>query len=65
MGELVLQNGACWNEYTCSNAAMRGHLELLKWARANGAPWGWRTCFALVEANDHKQVLIEPIFLCH
>ena len=20
------------------------HLEVLKWARANGCPWDWRTC---------------------
>jgi hypothetical protein len=24
---------------TCANAAARGHIELLRWARENGAPW--------------------------
>ena len=27
-----------WNEGTCANAAYGGHLEVLKWARENGAP---------------------------
>jgi hypothetical protein len=25
-------------------AAMFGHLEVLKWARANGCPWDEETC---------------------
>jgi hypothetical protein len=24
---------------TCASAAERGHLEVLRWARVNGAPW--------------------------
>ena len=34
---------ACrWNPWTCSVAAKYkyGHLDVLKWARANGCPWG-------------------------
>jgi hypothetical protein len=25
-------------------AAWKGHLEVLKWARANGCPWDAKTC---------------------
>jgi hypothetical protein len=32
-------NGCPVDEYTCANAAQKGHLEVLKWARANGCPW--------------------------
>ena len=28
-----------WDEKTCKEAAKGGHLETLKWARENGAPW--------------------------
>ena len=27
-----------------ANAAEAGHLEILKWARANGCPWDEKTC---------------------
>jgi hypothetical protein len=27
------------------NAAMGGHLEILKWARENGCPWDGQTCY--------------------
>jgi hypothetical protein len=33
-----------WDERTCGIAAMGGHLEVLKWARVNGCPWGVWTC---------------------
>ena len=29
-----------WDERTCSWAAYGGHLELVKWLRAKGCPWG-------------------------
>ena len=29
-----------WDEDTCSWAAFRGHLEVIKWLRAKGCPWG-------------------------
>jgi len=32
-----------WNECTCSAAALGGHLELLKWARAPPPP-SWVVC---------------------
>ena len=32
-----------WDEDTCRCAAHGGHLELVKWLRANGCPWGVRT----------------------
>ena len=31
-------NGWPWNNLTCSNAAQRGHLEVLQGAHANGCP---------------------------
>lgn len=30
--------------YTCSYAALNGHLEVLKWARENGCPWDKNAC---------------------
>ena len=33
-----------WNEQTCRNAAMKGHLDLLKWCRGNKCPWDAETC---------------------
>lgn len=41
---------------TCKFAAKKGHLEVLKWARANGAPWHEWTC-AGAAANGHLDVL--------
>ncbi|CAN0500649.1 unnamed protein product, partial [Laminaria digitata] len=32
------------NEATCAFAAAGGHLEVLKWARDRGCPWGEETC---------------------
>ena len=32
-----------------------GHLEVLKWARANGCPWDWWTC-ANAAAGGHLEV---------
>ncbi|WZN65402.1 hypothetical protein HKI87_12g69600 [Chloropicon roscoffensis] len=35
------------NEQTCSWAALDGHLEVMKWLRAKGCPWGIQTsCWA-------------------
>jgi hypothetical protein len=31
--------GCAWNSDTCTNAAQRGHLLVLKWARSKGCPW--------------------------
>ena len=31
--------GCPWDARTCKFAAERGHLETLRWARENGAPW--------------------------
>ena len=33
-----------WDVETCEFAAFHGHLEVLKWARANGCPWDGQTC---------------------
>ena len=37
-------------------AAEGGHLEVLQWARANGAPWDERTCRDAAEGG-HLEVL--------
>ena len=33
----------CIRDRTCAEAAERGLLEMLKWARENGCPWDERT----------------------
>jgi hypothetical protein len=45
-----------WDERTCWRAAKGGHLEVLRWARANGCPWDWRTCAEAAE-KGHLEVL--------
>ena len=32
-----------WDIYTCGWAARGGHLEMIKWLRAKGCPWGTLT----------------------
>jgi hypothetical protein len=34
--------GCPWNMHTCNNAAISGHLAVLQWACANGAPFNIR-----------------------
>ena len=41
---------------TCERAARYGHLEVLKWARANGCPWDEDTCFFAAQGG-HLEVL--------
>lgn len=41
---------------TCTCAAENGHLEVLKWARANGCPWYEFTC-AMAALDGHLKVL--------
>ena len=43
-------------EFLCGVAARGGHLEVLKWARANGCPWDGRTC-AFAAEGGHLEVL--------
>ena len=33
-----------WNEVTCDNAALNGHLDCLKYAHENNCPWSKLTC---------------------
>ena len=40
----------------CAYCAKGGHLEVLKWARANGCPWNEATC-TLAASNGHLEVL--------
>ena len=37
-------------------AAENGHLEVLKWARANGCPWNEETCRAAA-SSGHLEML--------
>ena len=50
--------GTClWNlTKTCAAIARRGHLEVLKWARQNGFPWGSSTCYKAA-LGGHLEVL--------
>jgi hypothetical protein len=48
--------GHLWDESICLHAAEGGHLEVLKWARANGCPWDKLT-HALATSEDHLEVL--------
>jgi hypothetical protein len=45
-----------WDQYTSAEAAKNGHLELLRWMRANGCPLGERTCSDAAQAG-HLEVL--------
>jgi hypothetical protein len=43
-------------KYICEDAALEGNLEVLKWARKNGAPWDVWTC-ACAAGHGHLTVL--------
>ena len=45
-----------WDEDTCSWAAFRGHLEVIKWLRAKGCPWGKVTSYRAADGG-HLEVL--------
>ena len=45
-----------WDEDTCRWAAFLGHLEVLKWLRAKGCPWGASTS-AWAALGGHLEVL--------
>jgi hypothetical protein len=45
-----------WNEYTCENASMRGHFQLLKWLRKHECPWD-RATTALAASSGHLDIL--------
>ena len=47
-------NGCPWDERTYANAAMGGHSDVLKWARANGCPWDKEMCSFAVRKGDMK-----------
>lgn len=54
----VRLKGYEWDYKTCSNAALNGHLDVLKWARMNKCPWGEscanqaRICLSVAESED-------------
>ncbi|WZN63315.1 hypothetical protein HKI87_07g48630 [Chloropicon roscoffensis] len=45
-----------WDERTCGLAAFSGHLEVMKWLRAKGCPWGFQTSYRAAEGG-HLEVL--------
>jgi hypothetical protein len=45
-----------WDHFTCSNAALNGHLEILKYAYDNGCQWDAWTC-SNAALNGHLDVL--------
>jgi hypothetical protein len=50
------KNNCPWNEWTCANAALNGHLEVLEWLHKNGWPWDEETCSSAA-LNGHFEVL--------
>lgn len=42
------------NEATCAFAAAGGHVEVLKWARSKGCPWGEETCASAARGGRLK-----------
>jgi len=36
--------GCPWNSQTCASASEAGHLDVLRWLRANGCPWDEEKC---------------------
>jgi hypothetical protein len=45
-----------WDIYTCSEAALNGHFELLKWIRQNGCEWDMNVC-SNAALNGHFEIL--------
>ena len=45
-----------YKKKVCRWSAERGHLEVLKWARANGCPWNEVTC-SFAAKERHLEVL--------
>ena len=48
--------GCPFDDETCRRAAQGGHLETLKWLRANGCPWDGRTC-AYAALRGYRRVV--------
>ena len=42
--------GCPWNKDTCTAAAVKGHLDVLKYAHENGRPWDWTTSLNAAES---------------
>ena len=54
--QLVSTVGGKWDNFTCSNAALNGHLEVLQYAHYNGCKWDAWTC-SNAALNGHSEVL--------
>ena len=46
-----------WDSDVCYWAALKGHLEVLRWARSQGCPWNEAAPYAAAEGG-HLEVLI-------
>jgi hypothetical protein len=46
-----------WDALTCENAAKGGHLQVLQWARANGAPWNDLNLCAIAARKGYLHIL--------
>ena len=47
-----LENECPWDAWACRAAALRGHLECLKYLHENGCPWDAWTCRAAAEGGQ-------------
>ena len=50
------EQGCVWNEWVSAEAALGGHLEVLKWLREQGCPWNAKVC-AQAAKGGHLEVL--------
>ena len=44
MVKYCVENGCPMDEEACSNAAKKGHLDVLKYLHEHGCPWDSKTC---------------------
>ena len=55
--KLLRENGATFDEWSCSSAAAAGQLDALKWLRANGAVFDFEWTRASAARHGHAKVL--------
>ena len=44
-------HGCQWDDITCSEAALGGHLAVIQWARAQNCPWSFGDCVGQPEVD--------------
>lgn len=52
--EWLVKNFGCPTDELCTDAASKGHLDILMWARANRCRWNEKTCAAAAEGGYLK-----------